>query len=434
MPRLTHRTILFILVALASPRSATAEATERPNILFILADDVGQEVLGSYGGLSYGTPRLDRLAREGMRFEHCYSMPVCHPSRLTLLSGRYPFRFDDAPWGSFPKEAEGQTVAHTLRRAGYRTAVAGKWQLTLLGKDPEHPHRLGFDEYSLFGWHEGARYYEPHIRQNGQLRTDVRERYGPDVYCEFLIEFMKRHRTTPFFAFYSMALCHDVTDDLETPVPLGPHGRYDSYREMAEAMDERVGRLLDALQQLRIAERTLVIFTTDNGTARRSIITARDGKLFREPVSSLRGKEVVPGGKGRLTDGGTRVPLIARWPGTIRAGAVSDQLVDFSDFLPTLAAVAGAALPDTPRLDGRSFLPTLTEVSVQGQGSARRWAFSQSKDSSWVRTQRWKLYRDGRFYDVGRDPTEARESDKSSAPALRELQAALDALYAPQSR
>jgi len=175
---------------------------KQPNILFILADDVGSEVLECYGGESYATPSLNQLASEGMRFEHAYSMAVCHPTRISLLSGQYPFRMGHPDWGTYPRALESQTFAHALKDAGYATAIAGKWQLTLLGEDPDHPHRLGFDQYCLFGWHEGPRYYLPHIRQNGHLRDDVADRYGPDVYVEFLIDFMTQQRQKPFFAFY----------------------------------------------------------------------------------------------------------------------------------------------------------------------------------------------------------------------------------------
>ncbi len=431
------RFILIALITLCGSATSPLRGAAPPNIVFILADDVGQEVLGCYGGLSYGTPRLDRLAREGMRFEHAYSMPVCHPSRVCLLTGRYPFRFGSVPWGTFPAAAEAQTLPRLLKSAGYATAVAGKWQLTLLGKDPEHPHRLGFDEYSLFGWHEGPRYYRPLIRQNGKVRKDVEDRYGPDVYCDFLIDFIERHQGGPFFAFYSMALCHDVTDDLDAPVPVGPRGRYDSYREMAEGMDDRVGRLVGAIDRLGLAERTVIVFTGDNGTARRSIITARDGELFREPVSSLRGSSVVPGGKGKLTDGGTRVPLLVRWTGTTVAGGVSEQLVDFSDFLPTFAELAGKAVPDDFTIDGKSFASSFRGGSAGG----RRWAFAQQGKASWVRTQRWKLYRDGRLIDLRGDPRETTalsdedgdedgsEATQEAREARAELGAAIKALF-----
>ncbi len=427
---MTRRVLLQIAVAVAAPTMLAS--VERPNVVFILADDLGQETIGCYGGASYGTPRLDALARAGLRFEHCYAMPVCHPTRVTLLSGRYPFRLGHPRWGTYPPGEERRTLVHALRDAGYATAIAGKWQLTLLRKDPEHPHRLGFDEYSLFGWHEGPRYYRPLIWQNGTLREDVAGRYGPDVFCDFLIDFMERHRERPFFAFYSMALCHDVTDDLERPVPFGPRGRYDSYREMVEAMDDRVGRVVDAVDRLGLAGRTLIVFTADNGTPTRSIITARDGRYIREPISSMRGSTVVPGGKGALTDGGTRVPLIARWQGVIPGGQVSGELVDCSDFLVTFAELAGATLPAGVTLDGRSFAHVLKGRPASG----RRWAYAERGKTSWVRTARWKLYRDGRLFDLRDDPgvekpiaagasadadEEARASREKLQRALREL-------------
>ncbi len=419
---------ILLLAATASceQRRGASTKPEKPNILLILADDVGREVLGSYGGTSYPTPHLDRLARTGLRFEHAYSMPVCHPSRICLMTGRYPFRLGHPVWGTFPDQWEERTLPQVLKRAGYATAIAGKWQLTLLREDPEHPFRLGFDQYSLFGWHEGPRYYEPLIWENGRIRSDVRGEYGPDVYVRFLTEFMERHRPGPFFAFYSMALCHDVTDDLDEPVPFGPRGRYDSYQEMVEAMDQRVGRLVGALDRLGLREKTLIFFTTDNGTPKRSIITARDGKLVREPVSSRMGERIIPGGKGDLTDAGTRVPTIANWKGTLPQGESTDAMLDFSDLLPTLADLGGAEIPPDQTLDGTSFAPLLRAEPGEG----RDWVFAEHRGRSWVRTRDWKLYRDGRFFHVADDPDETQAIPSDREPAARgRLQTALDTLF-----
>ena len=419
---------ILLLAATASceQRRGASTKPEKPNILLILADDVGREVLGSYGGTSYPTPHLDRLARTGLRFEHAYSMPVCHPSRICLMTGRYPFRLGHPVWGTFPDQWEERTLPQVLKRAGYATAIAGKWQLTLLREDPEHPFRLGFDQYSLFGWHEGPRYYEPLIWENGRIRSDVRDQYGPDIYVRFLTEFMERHRSGPFFAFYSMALCHDVTDDLDEPVPFGPRGRYDSYQEMVEAMDQRVGRLVEALDRLGLREKTLIFFTTDNGTPKRSIITARDGKLVREPVSSRLGERIIPGGKGDLTDAGTRVPTIANWKGTLPQGESTDAMLDFSDLLPTLADLGGAEIPPDQTLDGTSFAPLLRAEPGEG----RDWVFAEHRGRSWVRTRDWKLYRDGRFFHVADDPDETQAIPSDREPAARgRLQTALDTLF-----
>jgi arylsulfatase A-like enzyme len=187
-------------------------------------------------------------------------MPVCHPTRTTLLTGQYPFRLAHPEWGTFPREVESRTLPALLKTAGYATGVAGKWQLTLLKDDLEQPRRMGFDEYCLYGWHEGPWYYQPHIWQNGKLREDVRDRYGPDVICDYIIDFVERNKDRPFFAFYSMSLCHAETNDLDKPAPVGPNGRYDSYAEMVVKMDERVGRVVDAVDRFGLREKTLIIY------------------------------------------------------------------------------------------------------------------------------------------------------------------------------
>ena len=185
----------------------------------------------------------------------------------TPLTGKIPIRLGHPAWGSYPERFEGSTVANQLRQLGYATAVAGKWQLTLLREEPDHPRRLGFDQWSLFGWHEGPRYYRPLIYEDGKVRSDVNERYGPDVYLDLLVDFVRRNRDNPFFAFYSMALAHDVTDDIGTPPPLGPQGHYDSYKRMVENLDERLGRLVDAIDELGIRTHS-GLFTADNGAGR----------------------------------------------------------------------------------------------------------------------------------------------------------------------
>jgi arylsulfatase A len=372
-----------------------------PNIVFILADDVGTEVLGCYGGESYRTPHLDALAQSGLKFQHCYSMPVCHPTRICLLTGRYPFQLGNPRWGSFPAEMESHTIAHALKAAGYATAIAGKWQLALLSKDLRHPNRLGFDSYCLFGWHEGPRYFEPMIFQDGKIRDDTAGSYGPDLYVEYLVDFFGKNKDRPFFAFYSMALCHDVTDDLEKPVPHGPNDRYENYAEMVASMDSHVGRIIAALDDLSLRENTLVFFSTDNGTPKRYIARAEGQQLVRIPVVSRQAGKNVPGGKGDLTDAGTRVPTIASWPGTVPEGETTAALVDFSDLLPTFSQLARADTIDGDH-PGRSFAAVLRNPRAM----SREWVYAESRNSYWLRTAQWKLYSDGRFFDMANDPAE----------------------------
>jgi arylsulfatase A len=406
----TTRIFVIAILALACA-AASIQGAEQPNILLILADDVGREVLGCYGGTSYATPNIDRLASGGVRFDHFYVMPVCHPTRITSLTGQYPFRLGHPDWGSFPREAEKRTLPALLKRAGYVTAVAGKWQLALLKDDLEQPRRMGFDEYCLYGWHEGPWYYQPHIWQNGKLRDDIRDRFGPDVICDYIIDFIARNKDRPFFAFYSMSLCHAETNDLEKPAPVGPNGRYDSYPEMVAKMDERVGRVVDALDRFNVRENTLIIYLTDNGTAAQNLIDAENGEYIYENVVSKLGNRDIPGGKGTLTDGGTRVPLIVNWRNTIRPGQVSGDLADASDILPSLAHVAGANLPADVQLDGHSLTAQLCD-----DAPVRRWVFAEHKGKSFVRNQRWKLYDDGRFYDMEADPEEQQPLAKDTLP------------------
>ena len=383
----------LLLCAAAADRSHAAG----PNILLILADDVGCETLGCYGGSSYETPQIDKLAADGLRFTHCFAMPVCHPTRVTLLSGKYPFRLNNPGWGSYPKDEEQNTIAHAMKEAGYATAVAGKWQLTLLKRDPEHPHRMGFDQYSLFGWHEGARYHDPLIWQNGEIRDDTQGKYGPDLYVDFLIDFIRDNRERPWLALYSMALWHEVTGDLK--------------------------------DELGLRENTVVIFTTDNGTAGRSKLRAigNKNKFEYEKVVSKRGDELLPGGKGSLTDLGTNVPLIIRWPAQIKRADVTDTLVDMSDFFPTCVELASKTPP--AGLDGHGFAPLLTGEAFD----EREFAYAQHRGKFWVRNQRFKLYDDGRLFDLVDDPREKKPipADKQSpaaAAARKALSSAIDGL------
>jgi len=403
-----------------------SSAARKPNILFIMADDVGRQVLGCYGGTSYKTPNLDRLARTGIRFNHCYSSPVCAPSRVKLMTGRYGFR-NYKKWGHIPPDEI--TFGHLLQSAGYATAIAGKWQMCLQKKDPDHITRMGFQQNCVFGWHEGPRYHGPLIYENGKLRKEPDCVYGPDVFCKFITDFIRANRRRPFLAYYSMALAHEISNDLETPPPVAPNGRYQTYKELVEYMDKLVGRLVSTLDELGLRENTLILFTGDNGTPPKFITEFADGKYIKVPIVSMVAGKPVIGGKGRLTDAGTRVPLIANWPGTAPAGKVSDDLLDFSDFMPTFLELARTAPPPGLVIDGKSFAPQLKGA----QGRPRKWAYCQWNGKAWIRTQEWKLYRDGRLYNMENDPLEKSpilpDADNAESSAVRkELLKAFESL------
>jgi arylsulfatase A len=372
-----------------TPRASRPAAdASGPSFLIFLADDLGRECLGCYGGSSYATPRLDALAREGLRFAHCFSMPQCHPTRVTLLTGRYPFRAQ-ARWGTLPGAEH--TFGQLFAEAGWATAVSGKWQLALLKEQPDHPARAGFQTSCCWGWHEGARYWQPIIWQDGRRRDDLRDRYGPDVHTDFLIDFMARQRERPFLAYYPMTLPH-LSSVGADGAPGAPRS---SYPELVAEMDRQVGRTLDALERLGLARRTFVFFLADNGTP-------------RGVVSELAGR-AIRGGKASATDAGTHVPLLVSGPGVARG--VCTDLVDVSDVLPTLAALAGVALPADPALDGHSFAPQLRGE----RGEPREWVYAGHRGRSFLRDRRWKLTRSGELYDLERDPDESAPVPPGSA-------------------
>jgi arylsulfatase A len=389
-----------------------------PNILFILADDLGTEVLGSYGGETYQTSNIDKLANEGIKFTHCYSSPVCSPSRVNLLTGRYGFRTGQQ-WGKLP---EGEiTFAQILKKAGYKTAIAGKWQMALLKDQPNHIAESGFEQSCVFGWHEGPRYYEPMIYLNGKVRDDVKDKFGPDVYTDFLINFMKENRDSSFFAYYSMTLAHDISNDLETPPPPAPNGKYHSYKELVELADEYVGKLISSIDDLGLRENTLILFAGDNGTPYRFITNVKDGKYIREPVYSKIGGSLIRGGKSFMTDAGTHVPLIANWKGVTESGSTNNSLIDFSDFFPTFIELANTEMPKDRIIDGRSFL---TQINGEG-GESRDWVYVIWEKDSWIRTQRWKLYNNGNLFDMDNDPAEklhfTTDTDNNESASAREF-------------
>ena len=390
---------------------ATTEKTANvPNILLIMVDDLGYETLGCYGGTSYSTPNLDKLAKDGIRFENAYSTPKCSPSRVTIMTGRYTFR-TTTKWGHIPKDEV--TFGSVLSSAGYKTALAGKWQMTLLKNNPKHVAQKGFEESCVWGWKEGPRYWKPMIYRNDKVLGDISNRYGPDVFTEFLVNFMKANKDRRFLAYYPMCLTHWP----KSQESKGPNGRWETFKEMVENMDKKVGQLVTALDDLGLRDKTLILFTADNGSPR--------------DVISRMGDKEVRGGKSKLTDAGTHVPLIANWPGTAPAGTTCEDLIDFSNFMPTLSELAGAKLPDI-KIDGTSFAPQL-----QGRkGTPREWIYTEWSGKSWVRTKQWKLYRDGRLYDMKNDPLEKTPIDLSAASsqtkaARNKMQSILNDLKEP---
>ena len=405
----------FIITISASLAVNRLEDTNRdisekkPNIILIMADDMGYECLGSYGSASYHTPNLDSLAAHGVRFEHCYSQPLCTPSRVKIMTGKHNFRNYSAFGYLDPQE---KTFGNLLKEAGYSTCIAGKWQLNGIsgGKlpgwdDTNRPHHFGFDEYCLWQLHntrsEGERFANPLIVQNGKALPRDGDQYGPEVFCNYILDFIDRKKEQPFFIYYPMVLVHDpfVTTP-DSPAWDDPAVRYQAdtsyFNDMMTYTDKIVGRIMDKLEQSGLAENTLVIFTGDNGTNVNIVSRMKDGRLIK-------------GDKGSMTDGGTRVPLIAYWKGKSLQGDVNADLVDFSDVLPTLAEAAGVPTPANRNLDGQSFLPQILGKPTEAKKYiymyyAPEWG--KFEHGVFARNQKYKLYDDGRFYDVEKDVEE----------------------------
>lgn len=400
----------------------------RKNVVLIMADDSAADNYGCYGSTFFQTPRLDALAAAGARFRHCYSTPVCTPSRVKLMTGRSGIR-NYTVFGKLAKDEI--TFGTMMKEAGYATAIAGKWQLH--GNQGSLAPECGFDSYCLWNYPRAkkSRFWQPSIVRDGKLLETDKDDYGPDFFTDYLVEFIKKNKDRPFFAYYPMVLVHSPfvrTPDSQPPKQ-GADKKLHHYRAMMSYMDKCVGRIVDALDEHGLREDTVLIFTSDNGT----------GRSLTYPYQQEQRK----GEKAFPTDGGTHAPLIVSCPGTVPKGLVSDDLVDFSDMMPTIAGITGAKLPDVT-LDGQSFW-----AQCQGQqGTPRRWIYQyyypkfapaaerhgqgiNGREVAWVQDQDYKLYRDGTLYAV-RDrhetqPIAAGSSD--AADQARELlQGALDSM------
>jgi arylsulfatase A len=355
-----------------------------------------------------------------VRFEHCYAQPLCTPTRAQLMTGMSNVR----NYVSFGRLAESQTTfAHLFRQAGYATGIFGKWQLGTREGLPKH---FGFDEHCLWQYtRRPSRYASPGLEIDG-VEKDFPGGYGPDVVCDHACRFVERHKDRPFLLYWPMILAHcpfEPTPDSADWDPKSPGA--DSYKgnprhfpDMVAYLDKLVGRLVKTLETNGVRENTLILFLGDNGTD--------------QPIVSRLGDGTVQGGKGKTTEAGMHVPCLANWPGRTPRGRVCRDLVDTTDFLPTLCAAAGIPLPDTLRPDGRSFLPQL-----KGEpGTPREWLYcwysrnAGPEATEFARTHRWKLYRTGEFFDLSADLLEQRPLAESALDAeARQARAKLQAVF-----
>ena len=382
----------------------------KPNIIFILADDLGLGNVGCCGADNFKTPRLDALAKGGIRFEQCFAAPLCGPSRAQIMTGRYPFRTGMIGNGSGKalQPANEIMMPKVLKPAGYVTAAVGKWSQL-----PLQPSDWGFDEYlsiDVRGRYWGVKGHPYTL--NGKQIDVPEDKYVPDVMHEFLVDFIARHREQPFYVYYPMAHIHAPI--LRTPDSAATS---DHSADNIAYMDKLVGKLVDELDRLKLREKTLIVFVGDNGTG-----------VGLETRSTVHGKHL-SGRKGTMLEGGSRVPMIASWPGTIPSGKVSRDLISFTDFLPTFATLTGADLPKGVTIDGRDFSPQL-----KGQkGNPREWVYVELTGNWYVRDHRWKLTESGKLFDMAdapfvEKPVPADTTDTEAIAAKKRLQAVLDQL------
>lgn len=406
--------LAFIGLGAAAQNSKTIKKTSKPNIIFILADDLGIGNIGSYGSDNFKTPNIDLLAKNGIQFNNAYSAPLCGPSRALIMTGRYAFRTGamNQDKTGLMKPTEETMIPKVLKAAGYVTTSIGKW-----GQLPLDPSDFGYDDYLRF---KGSGIYTStdqqkltHYSINGKDKVLKVGEYMPDLMHNHLVEFISANKEKPFFAYYPMVHVHG--EIIATP-DSKPDSK-DFFTDNIVYMDKLVGKLMHVLDSMNLRENTLVFFMGDNGTSAEAVLK-----------STVNGKQL-SGKKGSMKECGSLVPMIANWPGKIKGGQVSSQLIDGSDFFPTFAEITGAKLPDSTIIDGRSFAPNL----LGKKGKPRDWIFMELGSDWYAREAKWKLNRAGELFDMSNAPFEEPlvAVDKQGAEALAaqiRLQAVLESL------
>ncbi|MCH2101866.1 MAG: arylsulfatase [Planctomycetes bacterium] len=457
----------LLISLLLGGKLAAGDPPARPNIVFVLADDLGWAELGSYGQTKIRTPCLDELAEGGMRFtQHYAGAPVCAPSRCVLMTGMHPghaYVRDNTEGGGWgPDSVEGQrpllpdtaTIGTVLQGAGYATACIGKWGLG--GPDSTGaPERQGFDHF--FGYlcqRRAHNFYPTHLWKDGEkisLKGNewgnlVGDHYAHDLMTEDALEWVRINHDQPFFLYLPYTIPHlalQVPDDSlaeysglwEDPPYKGGKGYLPhpepraAYAAMVTRMDRDIGRVVDLLNELGVRENTIVMFASDNGAT--FDIGGADSPFF-DSCGPFRGR------KGSVWEGGIRVPLIANWPGKIEAGKVSDHLSAFWDLMETCAELAGI---EAPRNDGISFLPTLLGKGKQQQHRYLYWEFPGYRGQQAMRWGRWKAVRRNlvsgeirtQLFDIREDPGESRDLSLSQSEVLAQMEVWMEEAHTPSA-
>lgn len=413
--------ILIIFLGALITCSSPSIEVQRPNIVFILVDDLGKEWLSIYGAEEVETPRIDALAKSGIRFNNVYSMPQCTPSRVTLLTGQYPYKhgwvnhWDVPRWGGGAHfdESVNPSLGVEMRKAGYSSFIAGKWQIDDFRVEPDALTKNGFDDFCMWtGYETGIpasanRYQDPYLYTSMGSKT-YDGKFGPDIFTESIIKFIQRQKEAPFFIYYPMVLPHTPfvnTPDEEASDKLGKH------KAMVRYIDKLTGQIVEALEEAKQIDNTVIVWTTDNGTVGQ--------------ISGRYQNRTVQGGKSKLQESGISAPFIVSWKGRIQGGQVSEALIDFTDIYPTFLDLAGVSVEHNSEIEGHSFKDVLLGNESQ---SSRTWIMSmgggnhakltsQGVENQFrfrdrvIRNERYKLYvsserKPYKFIDLLEDPEE----------------------------
>jgi arylsulfatase A-like enzyme len=448
--------LVFALAACGSEPETTEERT--PNVILIVADDLGYGDVGVYGQEQVRTPRLDRMAEEGLRFMQFYAgSTVCAPSRSVLMEGRHTGHAtirgnrEIQPYGQEPLPDSVVTTAEVLREAGYRTGLVGKWGLGG-PQTPGHPNNQGFDYFFGYLGQRHAHNYYPEFLFHNHERVDVpgndlpeprrgdgageaieKVTYSHDLFADSALAFIDRNRNRPFFLFLALTIPHANNEAGERGMEVPTYGAYASedwpepekgFAAMVTRMDADVGRILDRLQDYQIDENTLVLFTSDNGPHTEG---GRDLGFF-DSNGPLRGV------KRDLYEGGIRVPTVAWWPGRIAAGGVTHHVGYFPDILPTFAALADAEVP--AGIDGVDFVPALFGLAAdQAPHEYLYWEFYEGGMAQAVRMERWKGVRaaagDLELYDLEADVSETTDLAAEHPDVVARIDTIMESAHEP---
>lgn len=414
------KTMALGTAGLATASLASAKPVKKPNVIMVLVDDLGWTDIGCYGSTYYETPNIDRLAREGMKFSDGYAAcAVCSPTRAAIMTGRWPSRLGVTDWirsrfqgGAIPADGKNPsgytsggpktevlcpknalwmenyelTIAEMLKTAGYISCHIGKWHL---GPDAQYPKKQGFD-YNFGGCDYGQppSYHDPYTNKTLKqgiptLKPRKEGEYLTDREGDEAVAFIKKHAKGPFFLNLDHYAVHtpiqgraDLVEKYKAKTPT--HQKNATYAAMVESVDHAMGKVLAALDEVGVADNTLIIFTGDNG-----------GLLGPTNNAPLRS------GKGYPYEGGIREPLIVRWPGRVRPGSQSAEPVTSVDYFPTICEAAGVALPKDRPIDGLSIVPLLAEKNKKLDRDAILWHFPHYRGSvmpySIIRSGPWKL-------------------------------------------